>query len=352
MADKAADVMKYYAPATDLAVEPVPVAFQGFRDHLPGARALKLFSLLLDHSTDGGTTRDEQEMPIALVKARKGLGNLSRLDVVPVLDELRRAGVPEMSEDGRTVTVASLIERYRIVERPDGLAIAWRLGETYVALAANSPKWGKLDTAALTMLRSRYAIALFRYLSGNFGLNRSYSTVSVADFRTLAGVDAGKYAKFKDLRKFVIDPAVKELSLKTRYVIMVHYSRSGRNVASMTFSWELKIGLARERAEREPENHSSGRAQRLAGFDERPVDDGSRPDPSLQFGWAPFPKSMAAFRDSYWEDAFRAARCKSDPMEVLGKYKSWAEKKGILVHPRTFYSFAHRYARNRNQVQD
>ena len=347
-----ADVMKYYAKVPSLAVEAVPQGIQSFRDHMPGARAIKVFDVLLAHAGSGGATDEEHELSLAAIKSIKGLGNLARLEIVPALDELRRTGVPEMSEDGRTVTVASLIERYRIIEREGGVAIAWRFGSTYIRLAQTTDRFAKVDLASLAMLRGRYAVHLYRFLSGKFGQNKSYQELKVQEFRAVASVDPGKYAKFRDLRKFVIDPAVKELSAKTRYIVMVHYNRKGRNVESMTFSWELKIGLARERAEREPQNHSSGRAQRLAGFDERPVDDGSRPDPSLQFGWAPFPKSMAAFKNTYWEDAFRAAGCKSDPMEVLRAFRPWAEKKKAPISPRAFYSFAHRYARNRNQVQD
>jgi plasmid replication initiation protein len=66
--------------------------------------------------------------------------------------------------------------------------------------------------------------------------------IRVDDFRGLLGLD-DKYKQFKELKKFVINPAIKELNAKSNLTIELETLTKGRKVVSLIFNFKLEDQL-------------------------------------------------------------------------------------------------------------
>lgn len=104
--------------------------------------------------------------------------------------------------------------------------------------------------ADVLKLKSRYAIALYRWLMMSwrqyefyFGTKErtpeqlvSYRNprISLAELRQIMGT-GDKYADFRNLRKWVLDTAVDEINAKTGYAIAYEKISSGRRVTGIVF---------------------------------------------------------------------------------------------------------------------
>jgi len=76
------------------------------------------------------------------------------------------------------------------------------------ALAAPD-RYAVIDLSIIKGLRSKYAIALYE-LAKDYQ-KKEIPKMSIEEFRNLMGVEDGKYTNFSDLKRFVIDRAIKEI---------------------------------------------------------------------------------------------------------------------------------------------
>jgi len=338
----AAQGMRYFARAPGIVADPMPETLMVFRGHLPGRRAYRLFIALLDHAGDGGATCDVQEVPLNALNKLPNFGNLSRARVVPVIEELRRAGVAYASSEGGRITVSGAIDWYELADTDAGIVLRWRFGPTFVANANRAKSYGKLDARTCHALRGKYATILFRILSGKFGLRKSHWSVPVHDFRKLTGT-TDVFAKFNKLRLKAIEPAVREISRVSPYEVLVHYTRDGRNVTDLVFSWEHKLDAGRPTVHAAPPQPTTASAAGSRRPSAQP------PSGALKYRYTPMPMTMASFRDTDWEMAYRDAGCRADPMAVLGAFRKWYKRHDKQPVPRVFYSFCKGYEKRRER---
>jgi len=338
----ATEAARYYASASGIAVLPMP-GIGHFVGHVPGAQAHRLFLDLVEHSSCGGTTTERQSVPLALLNRKPKSGNLSRARIIPLLDELRRAGVPDPSDAGDRVRVIGVISEYELAETDAGLRVRWHFGATYVATLARDRAFGKVDTSASRLMRGKYAPRLFTILSGHFGKRRSSIDMTVDDFRAKMGA-ADLCARFNKLRTKVIEPAVEEITRASRYEVFVHYCREGRSVTALTFSWALKLGA--------PGNPigAAGVPPTASGAAPRATRSGPGKPTRRTYRQTPIPSSPFAFRNSDWEQAFWDAHGRGDPMPLLADFRKAAEKDGRPLIPYVFYCFVLNVARDRGWV--
>ena len=83
-------------------------------------------------------------------------------------------------------------------------------------------------------LSSSYAIRIFEMLM-QFKTTKS-RTIKLDDFRSMLKLE-NKYPQFKELNKFIIKPAIKDINENTPYIVSVTYSKTGRSVTDLHFDF-------------------------------------------------------------------------------------------------------------------
>ena len=88
--------------------------------------------------------------------------------------------------------------------------------------------------SCVAQLKTPYSIRLYELLSQWRGTGKRI--IKVAELRSLLVLE-DKYEKFSDLRKCVIEPAIKELNTKTDLQVTFSTQRKGRFIAKLLFSF-------------------------------------------------------------------------------------------------------------------
>ncbi len=92
-------------------------------------------------------------------------------------------------------------------------------------------------------LRSTHSVRLYELLMRHFDKDKGIGFrrfANLEDFRFLMDI-AGKYDEYKNLRKRVIDPAVKELCTHTNLEVNYESLKRGRRITGLEFSMKQKI---------------------------------------------------------------------------------------------------------------
>lgn len=97
----------------------------------------------------------------------------------------------------------------------------------------------KYELINVLVLHSKHSIRLYEIFKSNLWLHSW--TVSLVDFKEILNI-SDKYKNYKDLRKFVIDPSVKEISKYTDISVSYEPIKTGRSVTDLVFSIEEKAG--------------------------------------------------------------------------------------------------------------
>jgi hypothetical protein len=105
------------------------------------------------------------------------------------------------------VSEALLSKRYR---ETGNIHYAFGKGLSKQILAPRA--FARLRCHVVLALRSKYAVTLYEILEAYVNRRESTLTVSVEDFRLWLKVPDESYAIWRDLRRFVVDPAVSEIN--------------------------------------------------------------------------------------------------------------------------------------------
>lgn len=97
----------------------------------------------------------------------------------------------------------------------------------------------KYELINVLVLHSKHSIRLYELFKSNLWL-QSWK-VSLEDFKEILNI-SDKYPNYKDLRKFVIDPSVKEISKYTDIAVTYEPIKTGRFVTDLIFSITEKEG--------------------------------------------------------------------------------------------------------------
>src|SRR5271156_6268314 len=105
------------------------------------------------------------------------------------------------------ISEALLSKRYR---ETGNIHYAFGKGLSKQILAPRA--FARLRVHVVLALRSKYAVTLYEILEAYVNRRESDLTVSVEDFRSWLKVPDDSYAIWRDLRRFVVDPAVNEIN--------------------------------------------------------------------------------------------------------------------------------------------
>lgn len=149
--------------------------------------------------------------------------------------------------------------------RPAG-TLTYSFDKRLVEILKDSSIWGKIAIPVLMAFSSKYAVSLYENCAQ--WANLSHKTVqnfSLEEFRTLVGVEDGKYEKFGALSKHALKPAVEEINALAPFNIILMPTKTGRRVTGVTVGWWKKTDDEIKEAWREMQRPRVGRRARIAG---------------------------------------------------------------------------------------
>lgn len=97
----------------------------------------------------------------------------------------------------------------------------------------------KYELINVLVLKSKHSIRLYELFKSNLWLHSW--TVSIEDFKEILDI-SDKYSNYKDLRKRVIDPSVKEISTYTDIAVTYEPVKKGKYITDLIFKIEEKEG--------------------------------------------------------------------------------------------------------------
>jgi len=142
-----------------------------------------------------------------------------------------------LGKDGEHWGVFVLLPSVEIL--PDG-TVRYELTERIRQTLAHPRMYAPIDLGILRGLRGKYAIALYE-LAKDY-VHVGIPEMSIDDFRKLMGLDPGQYRRDRDLLRWVIDPAVREVNNVTDLEISYTIFKNPR-----TRKWErIRFGVRRK----------------------------------------------------------------------------------------------------------
>lgn len=301
-------------------VLPAEVARGVYMTNAPSLAALKLMHLMI--STAGGRMADDVRHEIRLADIRKisGMDNHTRKTLTPLFGELAAAVLTHDDPEKQVVTIGGLLDEARIDYRKEAsgeLLISWTFRSTFRRMAAESNHWAILDRQTVFHLASKYSILLFQHVASLVNLERvSSKTFTVPELRALLGIPEGRLARFANLKKDALTPALAEINQLSRLTLTATPNKVGRSVASVTISWQLKDDTGE--AKRELSSHSAGRKARRQGTAETLV--------------VAFPDTGGITYSPHWIDIKRAAGCNKDNDLIAADFRRFCRERQIALN--------------------
>lgn len=119
-----------------------------------------------------------------------------------------------------------------------------------------------------SMFRSKYALALYEVCHRHLGIGHT-GRRSVEAIKELLGVDSKvKFKDFHDIKRHIIEPALKEVNDLSDIHVKAEYLTSGRKVVAIDFHVKERVKIRKAKApeiEKRPQGMSSKEAQKIAG---------------------------------------------------------------------------------------
>lgn len=259
VADRSAAVDELVA-----AGELLDMRFQSGRSALSLRAAKLLHTLVHAAGADAGLPKQHR---ISLNRLNY-VHHLSKEELLDTVRELFGVAVQLKvlnAKGKRAIKVGPLLSDIERDEEQDG-ELRYELSPVLRAVMKNSNHWAVLSRKAVLAFQSRYSLRLYELISLRIGLEKVASEqFSIEDLRSLFGVPAGKLPRWQDLKSYVIEPAIAEVSQLTGLAVRYQQVKVGRGVVGVVLIWREKDPQARNQAARELDRSSLGRAARRAG---------------------------------------------------------------------------------------
>ena len=247
-------------------------------------------------SLNDAAHRSKEEL---LAAARELAGTTVRLDVV--------------RPNGRKATkVGPLLADVERDEDADG-DLRFELSPVLREVLRVSNHWAVLSRQAVNAFQSRYSLRLYELVKLRVNLDQVQSeTFTLDDLRKLFGVPPGKLVRWPDLRRYVLDTAIAEVSHLTGLMVRYEPVKRGKSVTGIKLIWREKSRQQRAEAAKELDRPSVGRKARRDGSAETVA----IPDR------VSFPAS-GGIDFTAWVDVKRAAGCNMDNSLIADKFRRW-----------------------------
>jgi hypothetical protein len=195
---------------------------------------------------------------------REHRGSESIRDLVEDMLGIHMA-LPGKSHHGQqALNIFNIFERITIEDAETG-HVDFHFTRWLLKLFGGNDAYGSLKRAALFSFTGKYAVTLYQL--GALYARRDYPEVklSASELRDRLGVPEGKYGKFTEIRRYVIQPAIAEVNQLADFDVSFEEHRRGNRIEAVTFRFDLKDEARAEIAAREVKRHKAGRKARRDG---------------------------------------------------------------------------------------
>lgn len=139
-------------------------------------------------------------------------------------------------------------------------------------------KYGKIELKTVRAMRSAYALRLYTIIAARFEQRHTKpeASLSLDELRSWLAVPEGKLGTWSNLKKWAIDPAVREVNDHCpAFSVEIEPVKIGKSVRSVIVRWSPKLAYSdmEQRAVAELNRHSAGRRARAAGTVQTVIDD-------------------------------------------------------------------------------
>lgn len=149
--------------------------------------------------------------------------------------------------------------------RPSGV-LTYSFDKRLVEMLHDSAIWGRVAIPVLMAFSSKYAVSLYENACQFAHLShKATERFSLEEFRSLLGVEEGKYPAFGAFNKHVLKPAVDEIVALAPFNLAVVPEKTGRRVSHMRLGWWPKSEEELRAAWAEAKRPRVGRRARIAG---------------------------------------------------------------------------------------
>jgi plasmid replication initiation protein len=157
-------------------------------------------------------------------------------------------------------------------DRPAGV-LTYSFDKRLIEVLQDSAIWGKIALPVIMAFSSKYSVSLYENATQWVGLKqKTYQDLTLVEFRTLLGVEEGKYPAFGALNKHVIKQAVQEVNALAPFSVTILPVKSGKKVTHIRIGWWSKSKDEADAAWREVSRSKVGRKARIAGQAEHVTD--------------------------------------------------------------------------------
>lgn len=226
--------------------------------------------------------------------------------------------------------------------RRDGL-LEYEIPARLRRILKNSTVFARLQREVMFALTSKYALTLYEMVQKRGNLRwRASERFLLSELRGILGVPKGKLTTWSNLRLRAIEPAVKEVSQLSDYLVEVVPVKTGRSVTHVELRWWKKDGAAQKAAERELQFSKVGRKARGEGRIETVA------VPSGQAEGKPRPAWLDRHGPPLDQATYSTARLRHPGFDVYAieaEWRNWAKGKPPANDPdRAFLAFFRKFA--------
>lgn len=152
--------------------------------------------------------------------------------------------------DERVLGVSSLFSAVLTKAARQGGRLTFHFPPTLIPIIKQPQRFARLRVHFLIGLSGKYAVTLYELLEGFANRRDGLFECTIADLRTWLKVSEASYGNWKDFRKWVLDPAIKQINenpIGAGFTVTYEPIRHGRNYERLRFTLTKTKG--REQAE-------------------------------------------------------------------------------------------------------
>jgi len=200
----------------------------------------RIFNLLIENAWSEIAEDKEHRIAIAKLRGNRHKGGERVADSIKAL-MTTLVEVPTMLNGERAIfTTLLLVDTTQTIdENSPSALLLYHFPKGMREIIRKSQHWGRIKAYVMFSFTSKYALTLYEALCLRGNLRVNEQRFSVEDFRVLLGIEPGKLALFKNLKRWALDPAVAEVNALSDFNVEIEPLRDGGSVRGKLTGFRL-----------------------------------------------------------------------------------------------------------------
>ena len=188
----------------------------------------RILNLLIEHAGPQIASEQKHRIPLAALRGAHKGGERVRDSIVRLMTTIVEVPTKDSYGERATQRGVFLSDTTTTDNEDNPLGeVVYSFSETMREVIARSQYWGRLKAYIICSFQSKYALALYEALCLRANLQITEQELSLADFRALLGVLAGKLTRAPDFLRRVVEPAVEEVNALSDFWVEITPLREG-----------------------------------------------------------------------------------------------------------------------------